>query len=152
MRAHQRERFQMPRWVRLAIYGVGLLCALSGVFWLLLHHFVQVEGEFGPEPSPFQHPLLVLHGVVAAMLIWLFGLLWLTHVRRAWKRRRNRRSGGFMVLLLAWLAISGLGLYYLGSEQWRQYTGIAHWLAGIIATLWLPLHIWRGRRAVQLPP
>lgn len=152
MRAHQRERFQMPRWVRLAVYGVGLLCALSGVLWLLLHHFVQVEGEFGPEPSPFQHPLLVLHGVVAAMLIWLFGLLWLTHVRRAWKRRRNWRSGGFMVLLLAWLAISGLGLYYLGSEQWRQYTGIAHWLAGIIATLWLPFHIWRGRRAVQLPP
>ncbi|MCB1601843.1 MAG: DUF4405 domain-containing protein [Rhodanobacteraceae bacterium] len=152
MRAHQRERFQMPRWVRLAVYGVGLLCAFSGVLWLLLHHFVQVEGEFGPEPSPFQHPLLVLHGVVAAMLIWLFGLLWLTHVRRAWKRRRNWRSGGFMVLLLAWLAISGLGLYYLGSEQWRQYTGIAHWLAGIIATLWLPFHIWRGRRAVQLPP
>ena len=152
MRAHQRERFQMPRWVRLAVYGVGLLCAFSGVLWLLLHHFVQVEGEFGPEPSPFQHPLLVLHGVVAAMLIWLFGLLWLTHVRRAWKRRRNWRSGGFMVLLLAWLAISGLGLYYLGSEQWRQYTGIAHCLAGIIATLWLPFHIWRGRRAVQLPP
>jgi hypothetical protein len=149
MRAHSRERFHLPAWVRATIYGAGVACLLSGAAWLLLHHFVRVEGEFGPESSPIEHPALVLHGIAAALMVWLFGLLWLVHVRRAWSRRRNRRSGGSMVALMAWLALSGLGLYYLGDEDWRTYASLGHWVVGLFAALWLPIHIWRGRRAVR---
>ncbi len=54
-----------------------------------------------------------------------------------------------MVALLAWLAVSGLGLYYLADEQWRAAASLGHWLLGLFAAAWLPIHILRGRRAVR---
>lgn len=150
MRTHHAERFAMPRWARWWIYVAGAAALVSGGGWLLLHHFVQVEGEFGPEAHPLEHPALVVHGVAAAALIWSFGLIWLGHVRRAWHRRFNRRSGGTMVALMGWLGASGLGLYYLADERWREVASIGHWSLGLFAALWLPVHIWRGRRAVRM--
>jgi|CXWL01.1.fsa_nt_gi hypothetical protein len=149
MRAHRRERFQIPQGLRRTLYAAGVLCLASGSLWLVFHHFVRVEGTFGPQASPFEHPMLVAHGVTAFGLLWLFGALWLPHVRRAWHRRHNRSSGGTMATLMTWLAFSGLGLYYLGDEDWRAATSIGHWLAGLVAAAWLPIHIWRGRRAVH---
>jgi hypothetical protein len=148
---HRRgHRFHVPAWVRAAVYGVGGACLLSGAVWLYLHHFVRIEGEFGPEASGLEHPMLVLHGIAAAAMTWLFGLLWLAHVRRAWQARRNRRSGGTMVAVMSWLCVSGLGLYYIGNDAAREFVGNGHWLVGLFAALWLPIHIWRGRRAVRL--
>lgn len=149
MRARHGERFVLPRWVRWTVYAVGMACVVSGTAWLLLHTFVQVEGDFGPQPHPFEHPLLVVHGVAAALMLWTFGLLWLSHVRRAWGRRTNRTSGGTMVVLLAWLGVSGLGLYYLADERWREVASVGHWAIGLLAAAWLPFHIWRGRRTVH---
>lgn len=149
MHARHADRFVLPRWVRWTVYGAGAACALSGTAWLLLHDFVQVEGAFGPEPHPLEHPSLVVHGVAAALMLWTFGLVWLAHVRRAWGRRVNRRSGGTLVVLLAWLGISGLGLYYLGDERWREVASVGHWVAGLLAAAWLPFHVWRGRNAVS---
>lgn len=143
------HRFLLPRWARLGVYGTGLTCLLTGLGWLILHHFVQIEGEFGPASSPLEHPALIAHGVTAAAMTWLFGLLWLTHIRRAWHARRNRRSGGTMVVLLGWLCLSGLGLYYVGHETARAWIGNGHWVAGLFAAFWLPIHIWRGRRAIR---
>lgn len=149
MRARHGERFLLPPWVRWTVYAAGAVCASSGASWLLLHEFVQVEGAFGPEPHPLEHLLLVLHGVSAALMLWTFGLVWLSHVRRAWGRRMNRISGGTLVVLLAWLGISGLGLYYLADDRWREVASIGHWVFGLFAVLWLPIHIWRGRRAAR---
>lgn len=143
------EHFRLPRWARLWIYASGTASLASGAGWLLLHHFVRVEGEFGPQAHPLEHPALVLHGVVAALLLWAFGLVWLAHVRRAWHRRFNRLSGGVMVALMVLLAASGLGLYYLADERWRDVASIGHWAMGLFAGAWLPMHVWRGRRTVK---
>lgn len=141
-------RFLIPRWARRAVHLVSALVFASGALWLFLHRFVAVEGEFGPEASPFEHPALVAHGIAAACMLWLFGLLWLAHVRRAWHARRNRGSGGTMVVLLIALATSGLGLYYIGDDAVRSVLADAHWIVGFVASAALPFHIWRGRRAV----
>lgn len=143
------QRFLLPRWARRGVYAVSALCFGSGAAWLWLHHFVTVDGAFGPETSPLEHPMLVVHGIAAMAMTWLFGVLWLAHVRRAWHARRNRRSGGAMVAFLSALCLSGLGLYYLGDEQLRAWTSTAHWLVGFVAATALPIHIWRGRRAVR---
>jgi hypothetical protein len=142
-------RFLLPQWARRGVYGIAASCLLTGLGWLWLHHFVIVDGEFGPEASPFEHPALIAHGIAASAMTWLFGLLWLAHVRRAWHARRNRRSGGTMVALLGWLCLSGLGLYYIGNDAARVWIANGHWVAGLIAGVWLPIHIWRGRRAVR---
>jgi hypothetical protein len=150
MKFQGHDRLRLPRWVRAWVYGAGSMCALSGGAWLLLHHFVRREGEFGPEPSLLEHPSLVLHGLSGLALLWVLGLVWLPHVRRGWSRRGQRWAGGIMATLMLWLALSAAGLYYLGDEHWRDWIGVGHWALGLFAVAWLPMHIWLGRRRLRV--
>jgi len=143
------ERLRLPGWIRLWVYVGGGLCAASGAAWLLLHHYAQREGEFGIEPNPLEHPSLVVHGVLGLALVWVFGLLWLPHVRRGWSRPRHRVVGGTMAALMLWLVLSAALLYYLGDDTWRDRVATAHWALGLCAAAWLPMHIWLGRRAIR---
>lgn len=146
---NRHDRLRLPRWVRWWVYLGGTLCAVSGVAWLLLHHFAQREGMFGPEPHPLEHPSLVAHGILGLCLFWVLGLVWLPHVRRGWSRPRLRWIGGAMAALLLWLAASAAGLYYIGNDTWRGWIALSHWSLGLFAVLWLPFHIWWGRRALR---
>jgi hypothetical protein len=132
----------------------GLL--LSGGLWLLLEHFVRVELEFGPERHWLQPWLLKAHGMVAALALWGFGVLWAVHVRRAWSLGRHRLSGGTMFAIAAWLAVSGVLLYYAGSDALRRWLSLLHWGVGLAAALALTLHVTtarqrRPRRAPDAP-
>lgn len=142
------DGMQMPAWIRRWVYAAGTACTMSGLLWLVFHHFVRHEGDFGPESHPLEHVWLTLHGGAAIAMGWVFGLIWLAHVRRGLHRGRNRSSGLTMVVLLVILGLSGWGLYYLGDEDWRALASSAHWVVGLVASLWLPFHIWRGRRRV----
>ena len=50
---------------RRAVYALCLLLLGSGAVWLVLHHFVRVAGEFGPEHHPLEAWLMRLHGLLA---------------------------------------------------------------------------------------
>lgn len=143
------DGMRMPNWMRRWVYASGSICLLSGILWLAFEYFVRAEGPFGPQHHPLQHSWLVLHGAAAMLMLWVFGLVWLAHVRRGWPRRRNRGSGAFMVSCMITLALSGWGLYYLASEEWRPVLSLAHWLVGLATGVWLPIHIWRGRRSAR---
>lgn len=151
-RTDHHERMRLPRWARWCVYVIGVVCALSGATWLLLHHFVQREGEYGPEPHVLEHPSLVLHGVSGLAMLWVLGLVWLPHVRRGWAKRAHRVVGGTMAALMLWLALSAAGLYYLGDDSARSVTSLAHWIAGLAAAAWLPIHIVLGRRTQRRMP
>lgn len=146
---HRPERLRLPRWVRLWVYLCGGTCAASGAAWLLLHHFGQVPSEFGPAPHPLEHPALLTHGVSGLAMLWVFGLIWLPHIRRGWARRVQRGVGGTMAAVMLWLAITSVGLYYLGDDALRNATAVAHWTVGLVGVVWLPLHILTGRRRLN---
>ena len=143
------DELRMPRWIRRAIHGAGLASAASGLLWLVLHEFMRVEGEFGPQPHPFEHATIVVHGAAAFAAIWVLGLIWMGHVRRGIAFGRKLPSGLALVALVAFLALSGWGLYYLGDEDWREWTATAHWVVGLGAVLLLLLH---QRRRPVAPP
>ena len=149
VRHHPHEHLHLPRWTRWTTYLGGALAAVSGIGWWILHHHLQREGEFGPEAHPFEHPALVVHGVVGLLLVWLFGVIWLPHVRRGWQMRHHRLVGGTMLALMLLLSLTAAGLYYLADEGWRAFAGNAHWYGGLLAVLWLPLHIVLGRAKVR---
>lgn len=152
MRRDERSHdgLRMPRWMRRWVFVAGGACLLTGALWLIFDAFVQHEGPFGPEPHPLQRQWLIAHGAAGMLMLWVFGLVWLAHVRRGWPRRRNRRSGAFMVASMILLALSGWGLYYLGSETLRPWLSQFHWILGLVVGGWLPIHIWRGRRSARL--
>lgn len=139
------DGLRMPSWIRALTYGITVVCLMSGALWLVLHHFGWQEGPFGQTPHPLEHPLLVIHGCFAAFSIWCFGLIFVIHIKRGWRKKLNRLTGSVVVLLMLVLLLSGLGLYYLGDENLRASTSTVHWLVGLIAGIALPAHIFFGR-------
>lgn len=140
------EGLTLPPWIRLWVVAAGLVCLASGVLWLLFHEFLQVEGEFGPAAHPLERWWLVLHGGTALVVAWVLGLIWLGHVRRGLQYGRYAVSGVGILLLILFLMLSGWGLYYLGDDDWREWTATAHWVVGLGVAVWLPYHAGFGRR------
>ncbi|MES1240824.1 MAG: hypothetical protein ABUT39_04330 [Acidobacteriota bacterium] len=137
---------RLPAWIRGWVYGSGAAALATGALWLVFHHFVRREGPFGPEAHPLEHHWLTLHGAAGYAVVWSLGLIWFLHVRRGWSATRNRLNGRALTVALIVLALTGLALYYLGDEIWRDRAAIAHWVLGFVAGVWLPLHVWSGRR------
>ena len=125
--------------------GVGTLAA-SGAGWLVLHDCLTVRGEFGPQPHPLEHPLLIVHGVAAAAFLLVAGALIPVHIRLGLAGRRNRLSGIATAAGLALLAATGAALYYIGDERWRAAVSVGHWLLGLAATAVVAWHAVAGRR------
>lgn len=137
---------KLARWqVRLLCWGCAALW-LSGVAWLLLHNFIQVQSDFGPEANPLEPWMLRIHG--AAMQIVLLGLgsLLVVHVWRGWTYRSQRALGISLLSVAGLLIVSGFMLYYVGDEDWRGVTSTAHWIVGILALPMFLLHYFQGKR------
>lgn len=149
MRRSDIQLGQRHRW--LVYIGTGLLI-LSGAAWWLLDLFGQVEGDFGPVKNPWQHPLLVVHGLAALAYLLLLGSLTTIHIRRGWAVKKQRVQASLLFALQALLVLTAGGLYYIGHETTRAVMSATHLVAGMLLALMLPLHIWLGRRAKKRKP
>ena len=134
-------RTRMPDWQRRAVYLAIAALVLSGGLWLLLHHYGAVEGEFGPSPSPWEHPMLAAHGAAAMAFLFLFGSLLPVHVMRGLALHRNRASGYALLGLNGLLALSGYGLYYAGGDALRAAISLLHWLPGLLLVVQLVVQL-----------
>jgi hypothetical protein len=144
-----RQPLRLSRRRRYLIYAIGWMLWLSGVLWLLFHYALMQKGEFGDTPHPLEPWWLRLHAAMAFAALWACGLVWGVHVVAGWRTGRQRWSGGGAMGVLAWLALSGYLLYYLGDEQWRAIMSVAHWAAGLALPALLALHIVLGRRRAR---
>lgn len=132
----------LPLWQSTSINLIFIICAISGVLYLLAHEFeikaLNVEN----------HSILVVHGFAAYFFVMLFGAVMPTHIKAGWKSKRNQLSGGLMVAVMALLLVSGLFLYY--GDVTRDAALWVHWVIGCGLVLLFPLHFIRGRRANYL--
>lgn len=142
---------RLPVWHRRAVYTAFGLLLLSGLAWLGLQHFAQVEGEFGPQPHPLQPLLMTLHGLFSYGFLLVAGALIPVHIRIGWLGHRSRRNGVGLIIVLLALTLSGVAMYYLGGDDARRWTALLHWLVGIIVTFVLAFHVWRGRSTRPAP-
>ena len=136
---------------RRALYAMFVLLLVSGLLWLGFHYFVSLKTDFGDTHHLLEAWWLKLHGLAAMLALIGFGSLMPGHIRNAWQHRKNRGSGGSMVALMAVLAFTGYFLYYVGGEEIRQFTSVAHWLIGLALMPLLILHIVLGRRSRNQP-
>ena len=142
-RPHFTQR--LPKMHERLIYLTSGSLLATGLGWLWLHHFVEVQGEFGAQPHPAEPWLLKAHGVAAYAFLIAAGALLPVHVRLGWLGRRNRRSGSVLAAVMLALAATGLALYYFAGEDSRAAASLAHWVLGIGGALALGVHVWRGR-------
>ncbi|HXY59971.1 MAG TPA: hypothetical protein VEH26_00055 [Chthoniobacterales bacterium] len=132
----------MRRFHRYLLYAVFLLLFLSGVIWAYFNCLVS-----SPEDTNLQKSwALKVHGAAAMATLILIGTILTTHVRLAWRARRNRANGILFLGLLGILTITGYGLYYFGNDQLRSWTSWIHLWVGLILPLAVVAHIFLGRR------
>lgn len=143
-RIHKTVRLGRSRRWQLYIIGIGIW--LSGGLWLLYHYFLVQQGDFGPVENPLTPWWLRLHGAFAFASIWIFGLLWGTHITVAWPRKNRRWSGGIFAGVFAVLIVTGYLLYYIGSDTVRPVISIVHWGIGLGSPAFFVLHRLRLRR------
>ena len=96
-------------------------------------------------------PALVVHGCLFPAQCILFGVLLCHHIRTGWQLRANLLSGFVMEGVFLGLIVTGAGLYYSGSEEWRERLIWTHRVLGLVLPLTLGTHwimglCW-GRRA-----
>lgn len=131
----------LPPWQRRLVYWLGLAVWVTGGVWLVFKYFIRVTDEFGfDNPHPQQQLWIVAHAAVSLAGVWLFGLLWHHHIARGWTQHLRRSTGGTLFGVIAWLAISGCALYYIGSDALREWTSLAHWIVGLAALVPFLLH------------
>lgn len=132
----------IPQWQSFSTHAIFLICAISGILYLLAHEFeikaLAVEN----------HSILIAHGFSAYFFVLLFGALMPHHIKSGWIFNRNRISGSLMVLVMALLLVSGLFLYY--GDETREPALWVHWVIGGGLVLLFPFHFIAGRRANYL--
>ncbi len=132
----------LPAWQSISSHSIFLICAISGVLYLLAHEFEVV-------PFPVEnHSILIAHGISAYLFVLLFGAVMPNHIKAAWKAKRNRISGGLMIAVMSLLLVSGLFLYY--ADETRDAALWVHWVIGGGLVLLFPFHFIAGRRANYL--
>ena len=92
-----------------------------------------------------RHVLILAHGVSAAGGLIVLGSL-AHHIRWGWHLQLGRLSGTVSGIVATVLVITGLLLYYLADEGFRNGASLLHQVAGVGACLALLLHVRLERR------
>jgi hypothetical protein len=137
---------ELSRARQLTVYAISLGLWLSGALWLLLHHFVVIEGPFGPIPHPMEFLSIAAHGAFGFASLWLLGLLWSVHIPAGWRSLRRRWSGSVMFSVAAFLVLSGYLLYYLSADM-IPIVAVLHWTIGLACPALFLLHRFSPDRA-----
>ena len=101
------ETIRLPRWQRLAIYGVTVWLFASGVTWLIARYTLRTAGEFGETIHPLEPWMLRVHGMAVLLGLFMYGTLLRAHMLKAWHLRKNRISGALASLVMIMLMASG---------------------------------------------
>ena len=98
---------------------------------------------------PWLRAALVIHGSLNPFLCGLFGYLACQHIRLGWKLRANLASGLLLEASFLGLILTGLGLYYTGSDRTREWLKTIHDVLGLILPISLAFHLVLARRWVK---
>jgi hypothetical protein len=136
----------MPMRKRLAVYAVFGLLWLSGCAWLLLDQFFESQGAFGATPNAWQAPILLLHGILAILSMYLLGWITARHVLRWWPARSRRLCGGTLAALFAFLSLSGFALFFVSDDRWQHLAAVMHDGLGLGITAFAIQHWFFAKR------
>jgi hypothetical protein len=137
----------MARRPRLAVYLLVGALWLSGCAWLCLDNFFARRGPFGMAAHPLEPPMLLAHGVIAILSMYLFGWITARHVLRWWSAGLRRVSGGALAAFIVLLVVSGFALFFLTDDQWQHAAALTHDVLGVAVALFAIQHWFFRRRA-----
>jgi hypothetical protein len=142
---------RLQPWHRALVYGAVVALVATGAGWLACHYLLAEASEYGPVPHPLEGAWLAWHGLAGALGIFAFGSLLPSHMSLAWSLGRSRLGGGALAAVMAVLALTGLGLYYVADDALRSALSLSHWVLGLGLPAFLALHVRSARRPPDFP-
>jgi hypothetical protein len=130
--------------LRLIVYITLTVLFVSGVVWAGFSYLGKSSEDAA---SPWKSWSLQIHGGAAMATLVLIGMLLSTHVRNAWRARRNRSNGVVLISLLGILILTGYFLYYASNERLRACSSWIHIVLGFLLPMMLVFHVVAGRRS-----
>lgn len=132
-----------PR-VRGSLYALtAVLLVTGGAWWILDWLGALAVSSTWRQTGAY---LLMVHGGAAMLSLMLLGALVPLHVYAAWASGSSRRTGALMLAFNAVLIATAFGLYYIGHEGLRRWTGTLHAFIGFGLPVLLAAHVLVGRR------
>ena len=147
VRLHNR----LQRWHRRTVYALTIVLVVSGVAWIVACYALAPPGDPTPAPHRFAGSLLAIHGIAAYAALVAYALVGHAHLRTGWRVPALRTAALALLTTIAVLAVTGIGFYYVASEDAMPLIRWTHVAAGALLPCWLALHIVRGRRVTRRP-
>ena len=104
----------------------------SGAAWLAARYLFASESDFGLQVPGWAATVLAVHGAAAMVSLVTFGAWLPLHVVPRLRQRCHRLTGYTQLGLLAILAVTGYGLYYIADEYSRPVWSAIHWATGLV--------------------
>src|SRR5215831_5206299 len=143
MRYPRPDPIRLKRFQRWFLYAVLAVLFLTGTAWAYWNYLVPEARDFEMNAKTWA---MKTHGAAAMAILVLVGMLLTSHVRIAWRVRRNRGNGSLFLGAFGILTVTGYGLYYAGGESLRAWSSWIHLAVGLALPLLLILHIWLGKQ------
>lgn len=119
------------RWSLLAGF---VLAGLTGGVYGWLRYWGGVQGDFGPEPSPWQPFWQHAHVLAAPVLLFALGVAVRGHVQGMLNRgvRRGRRIGLILLVISVPLVLGGYAVQVVTAAGARNALGWSHAALGAL--------------------
>ena len=137
----------LERW---ALHLGALLTGLSGLAYGWMRYYGQVQGEFGPEPHPWQGVAQHLHVLAAPLLLFALGMTVRGHLSTKLRAgtKEGRRTGLGLGLLIVPMVAGGYLVQVATSPAWRAAFA---WVHGVSSLLFLLSYLGHGLRTWMKP-
>ncbi len=136
-----------PKWFTTFLVGLLSVLLLTGIlltpttleFRLGWNVIWRLEG--GERLS-----ITALHTALSFLLLMTFGALWPVHIRAGVRMKANLVSGITTTVAIVILALTGLGILYLGDENFSILSAVGHLIMGYLLIGIFGFHFILGRR------
>ena len=121
-----------PTWFYISLLIALFGLAISGLLLIPTSLEMRFEWDVFWRLSGEQRLVSVaIHTTLSYLILVKIGALSRVHMQAGLKNKRNRISGISLIILFTLLALTGVGLFYLGEESWILPTSSLHIFAGI---------------------
>jgi hypothetical protein len=108
----------MSRWQSWSSHIATLAVGITGIVYLIMKYFMKTDDPFAIVNHPLQPLMLDIHLLAAPLLVFLFGLMFESHIQRKLRagNRMNRKSGLIAAITFGVMTLSGYVLQLTAGE------------------------------------
>ena len=146
-----------PKYFLTSLISVLGLLWISGLLlvpaWIIFRLEQDIEWliNLSLSSGDLRHWLNTLHAAVGWIMMWLIGALWTIHMRAHWRKGENKTSGLVMAFSWAILALTALGIYYLGDADLSKASSLIHVILGLSIPIMVLTHRKQGTKSLKKP-